>query len=329
MKKKTLIAIATLVLGLVACNSSDEVIVTSDENNSANEYLIVKQIKEINDSISLCRIPLSRAATKEDELSRADIDGALEGAAIGATIGSIFGSGVPLIGNIGGGFIGALIGSSYMSISSSIHKHKQICGGISDIAPTVNDITKAYCQNYDLRSDNGSAADVYENVLNFPLGLDSLENVGKYHNLTLAIMMKEEQCINLLGKGDDMSKPADDPIESQGTLVSLSEFEQSVVFSDEYISQFNIHMNSITNNEDTRLIKGTVCDAIIQLYIDAMGNYSGTSDIDAVVQLTNQYITIVNDSEELSELEKYNIFLALSVGAYSYKYWAYYNEQNN
>lgn len=330
MEVKTLLTTVILAIGFVACNSSDEVISVIDNNESSeNTHLILKQLKEVNDSISQKHIS-SRANPKNVLLASADICGALEGGRWGIKDGSFLGSMCPDIGTIGGGFIGCLIGSSFGSIGASYVEYcRQNCGGYSIILPKIDDVAKVYCMNYDLNANNGSYNNDFENILELPFGLDSLENVGKYHNLSLTTLINSDNGVVCLGNGDDLSNPYDDVIEGPGTLIKLSDFERDVIYSESYIMDFNQYMKALAENGGYRVNGSDVVYSIINLYIEAIECYNGVSDINDVVSLTNDYIYLIDVNDELSEIEKYHVYIALTVGVYSYKFWANYNEENN
>lgn len=331
MKKKTFFTFVILIYGLVACNSNDDDIINDKVNNNTLEEtpLIVKQIQGINDSVYNKHV-VSRVKPKDVLLASADICGALEGGRWGIKGGSFIGSLCPVIGTVGGGFIGGLIGASFGSIGASYVEYcRQNCGGYSIILPTVEDISKAYCMNYDINSDNGSYKNDYENILELPFGLDSLENIGKYHNLTLTTLINKGNSIMLLGDDDEISNPADDYIDNPGTLVVLSDFERSVICSDDYNMNFNQYMYVISENKGFRSSENDIVSIIVNLYIDAIECFDGVSDINDVVDLTNEYIYLVEINDELTEIEKYHIYMALSVGVYSYKFWANFNEDND
>ncbi|WP_290448349.1 glycine zipper family protein [uncultured Muribaculum sp.] len=325
MKKRLLAGVfATLILA--SCTYNEEEVLNNTDTTKQSSTLL--HLQEINDSIIKSNnILSSRARGRDMLLAYADIKGAIKGGKTGIKIGAAIGSFSPAIGNVGGAFIGGLIGASITSIGASYLAYCALDNTDQHTTtPSIDKITYAYCCNYDISTnESGSYQDDNNSTLELPWGLDSLENVGKYHNLTLDRLIKENSGIMTLSNGFEISGPIGDPIKPK-RYITLSDFEYSVLDSDEYTTAFNDDMAAIANDKQIWTPDGSLHDSVMQLYLEAISYYSGTESINDIIAVTNQYISTIEQSEDLEDIEKRNLYIALSVGVYSYKFWTNYYE---
>lgn len=107
---------------------------------------------------------------------------------------------------------------------------------------------------------------------------------------------------------------------------ALSPLEEEILNADETLICYDNIVEAITYDElDISIaIDGepTVADEIMGLYIEALSNYPASGALNEVITMTNQYISLVNESDELSDKEKEVLYGAFSVGVYSYMYWS-------
>lgn len=311
MKKIFLISIAVFLL-FTSCSNSDE---PSGTIASSNSYktVTVKRLEQLNDSIkqNYNRNYASRGWARNLFIVGADALGAYNWGYRGAQLGALTGTPhAAAVGGVLGGIYGA-IKFSYTAyeISESAENYEPINLGTAEVTAT-------YCA---LEVVNKSD---FEYALSFPYNGDTFEIAGEYHNRALAYLMDAEREISLMG--DNLDKPATEPIRPVN-YVELTPLEQEIVESVEFSIEFDadetiLQANSIDDFDFGESESGT----IMKLYIEALDSIDGPDAIQGVINLTNQYIAIISDSTTLSDEEKENLYIAFSVGAYSYKYWAEY-----
>lgn len=324
-----LLVVVMLVIGVSACTSHEEVIKT-DSDETVGTSLIVKQIQSINDSILQNHINsrgMYKLTPTKAALLRADIEGEFIFGEMGCKIGAALGTICPGIGNIAGAYIGCFAGAVTGAIGFSYLKYLEL-GGCSYTIPNIDDIMDVYNQKENIDPAFGTCIDFDVNMLQFPVQLDSLENVGRYHNLALARLIKSNSAVAPVGEWGDENKPEEGIIDP-GYQIPLSVFESSVIYSNEFEYNFNYYMNALVSGEFNRPEDDSIKNNIVNLYMDALGNYSGSEEIIDVVNLTNQYISVINSSNELSEKDKYQLYLSMSVGVYSYKFWTEFINDSN
>lgn len=311
MKKLFLFSIAISLL-ITSCSNSEEPSVT---NASSNSYktVTVKRLEQLNDSIKqnyTCYYA-SRGWLRNLYIVGSDAYGAYKWGKRGARIGA-------LTGTPHGTAIGAAIGGAFGAISSSYKAYKKTenIGYFEPFKIGINELTATYTALE--RVDEND----FEYCLSFPYDGEAIENVGEYHNRALAYMMDADGGILLMG--DNLDIPATDPIRPVN-YVELTPFERSIVENTEFSAELEadetiFEANGIEDFDFGESESGT----IMKLYIEALDSIDGPDAIQGVINLTNQYIAIISDSTTLSEEEKENLYVAFSVGAYSYKYWTEY-----
>lgn len=307
---------------------------TVADTSTPTSNITLEKLKIINDSIrdsKPCIVPgrARRRLRDYEYLFQYDLAGAGLGVGLGGLAGAAAGSLVPGLGTALGGLIGGLTGALHGGIHTSIAGFI-IHENLEDF-PSLDDVVTAYCMNPDLNVENGSYKDVYENILEIPENEYSIENIGKYHNLTLVTLMKKATNLNQanpLGGGEDLTNPSDDLIKNPGTLVQLSEFEKSVIFSDSFVNGTTEMLQCMRENADYLPPMNDKIKPIAELYMEAMGYFSYCGDYSQEIDLTNQYIALIDQSSEYTEEEKLGIYAVLSVGIYSYQFWSDYYEGN-
>lgn len=311
MKKIFLFSIVVSLL-ITSCSNSDEPLGTTTSSNSY-KTVTVKRLEQLNDSIkqNYTRNYASRGWARNLFIVGADAFGAYKWGRRGAQLGA-------LTGTPHGTAIGAAIGGAFGAISSSYNAYKKTenIGYFEPFKIGINDLTATYTALE--RVDEND----FEYCLSFPYDGEAIENVGEYHNRALAYMMDADGRISLMN--DNLDTPADDPVRPVN-LVELTPFERSIVENAEFSAELEadetiFEANAIEDFDFGESESGT----IMKLYIEALDSLDGPDAIQGVINLTNQYIAIISDSTTLSEEEKENLYVAFSVGAYSYKYWAEY-----
>lgn len=158
--------------------------------------------------------------------------------------------------------------------------------------PIVEKDTSLLDKNYDERSIGIILPPKHKNA----------DIVGIGHNESLNIMLNDPTFELINTKSDqDLST----------SFLLSPEFKDNFIANIEQIIQsddFSIH-------NDSNEIQGH----ILEMYLEIHDLY--TTDKQSAVELTNEYIRIIDSSEELNESEKLSIYSFLSVATYSTDFW--------
>lgn len=319
--KKLIIFNLIIAFLLSSCSSYDK-FEDKDQNEFSQSYSKFYQLKEINDSISQVRSQnVSRGIGTFLAVVSADVLGAggvgYYGSKLGAAIGGAITGGS---GAVPGAAIGGMIGAAVGGIGSSYGMYKG-CGGIVDKLPTMPLIANSYAQTV-----QNSAEGTYIRMLDLPVAVDSLENIGYFHNKTLDYLISQDKN-GIMPMNDDLYEAVDD----DEILVPsvFSDFEMSILKSEEFETAYNEKLLITTGDYDEMLssIDNDNVRSILGYYLDALSYYSGMDEYDDLIMLTNEYISIIDESDTLTQIEKEILYMSLAVGVYSYKYWTeYYGE---
>lgn len=321
---KNILVPAALFIGflLVSCSAEDEPKnLPYREGEQLETSKIIGEIQDVNNSFTASQGNIrSRGSRGGASITSADIKGAYRGYKIGAKIGSFIGSFFGGGGASAGKGIGGFIGGAAGGISSSYNEWKRLtgCGGIE--APSIPEVTSAYCSiKGDIESGRASEeGTAYVGCLNLPYYAVSIEELGVIHNGALDILRNQ---------GGDVIMPfgieLDTPVAPAEEAYQLSALEMAVLDSDEFVNYYNESAASIYEDDYNFVITSdsTVADQIMKLYLDGMESI-GDSGFQSVVDFTNEYIAIVANSGELLDIEKENLYAAFSVAVYSYLYWS-------
>ncbi len=321
MKKYLLIIVAAL--GLAACSSNNEPKCDEFVQPMQTTSVTLNQLKHLNDSVEVALGQVTtRSWQRNTVVALNDIYGGYNWGKKGAQIGGIVGSIFPSIGNATGTVSGAVIGAVIGASKYSYKAYKKLPGA-SEIfeTPSLDDMKSVYCS---VRSeeliDDGENEEIYN--LDFPVGLDSIENIGIYHNLALDELIARE---NMPVALSDPDLDVDDPIIIAPSY-ELTQIESLVVDSDDFIEFYNSTINDEFNGDMSSLDfdNNSVADSVMRLYMELIYSYGDNVTLQDIINVTNQYINIVANSTELTADEKYILYQAFAVGAYSCSYWMSY-----
>lgn len=253
----------------------------------------------------------------------ADAGGAVEGGKCGARFGSAFSPS----GMIAGAVIGGLLCGA---ISSALEEW--IEKGIEDGEPVSGfDICDAG-QAFDLFCEiPSSELTTVENEIKMSsLLIDStFQAVGIAHNVLLDRMLEEaveeeveeDNGISLTGLDDPIEEREGDSepdIALSKYGVFYSEEAAQVVASEDYRANYSLHvtkrLNSQMVNDDN-----SMTSYIMNLFYEASMLNGGDSD--DIITVANYYYSLVKDSPELSDEDKYAVCIGMAVASYSAKYW--------
>lgn len=309
--KKLYSCLVIAVLAIVNSCSLADGNYSETENGILQAYEDSELIEELNDfnNSLLSDDNLTRAWTAKQWLNvaLADLGGAYKGGKGGASVGSKIGLflGCPATGAAFGAFIGGLAcgaGASWLaspdtrSISAGLEYEDLSC--IIDCV--VDDDLSIVEDALDVSSSATNKIELDEQLVSsVKLSEDQL-NIGKLHNITLSIL---DGSVNLA----TISKSTE----------SNSLYHQ-VLSSEEMVGLYNEVKNSTLAGEDEKI--ESKADYVIRLFEEIFVTYS--NDNNDVAYIINQYVNIIDASNELTADEKEWIKIGLSTALYSFNYWA-------
>ncbi len=315
MKNLSRFLLLFIMAVLVSCSSNDEMLISDNQPSNMYESATLSKLSAINDSVALIKGGhQSRGILKGFFLITADFTGAYSMGKIGSALGgAIGGAATAGPGAVPGAAIGGTIGAAIGGIGASYGAYLTSKGCAIIHVPSIENSQMAYCS---AKEDVKKLS--YIGVLDIPDETDSIEMIGIIHNEAMDVLIKANQ-IMPASRGPIWDS-SDAPTFSDS---SLSAFESSVLSSEKYVTEYN---KVIAANSDFAVLidpDRLTANAVAQLYKDALQNYDNASFED-IVSLTNQYISIVDESNEISKEDKRNLYIAFSVAIYSYKYWSNY-----
>lgn len=323
MKKINLLFIFVLSILLVSCSSEDNVI-----NYNIREPKAIDNLKHYNDSVLKTRV-ITRSPSLNLKVAFADCTGAASGIAaghkIGSALGFITGGTGYFVSTIGCGVIWGAI-CSYMATNVSngesydtnrivdfLEVSKDVISNNITIVPNVEDATTIRNWRHSLYNKATSNKDQYVN------------KIGLAHNNLLDGQLKIDK--NIL---DQVTVKAECKLPNiRATREDCIVFNKIINTDEFYKSYFQIS-NSIqkcfVNDsfdvdlffKENKLVSSKVEEAIKQYGVLYTQYPQNTEDIE---KITNDYIQIIEESEEFTDEEKDIIYSALNVSIYSPKLW--------
>lgn len=318
LTQSTSLFLATTML-FASCAGNPEVFdVTNDELETTKDKVIplsvtIQKIDDINANLPEPTTDVnSRGILRDAYIVYNDVKyarkGARVGCRVGGFIGSLFGGTGAAPGAIAGGIVGGLIGGiggSYVAYKDSEDWEEFI-------------LPPEYVMDECASLEEDPEACVAFDEIEVP---DSIERIGYIHNLALDALINGESDFAFLSE-EPPFLDKDDPGEvDYHRVITFTQFDKDVIASDDYRAFYNqITQPGESSEEDITQI--TISDQVIDYYLDALAKYTSPLDYKTVVSITNQYIAVVNDSTELTDEDKNSLYIAFSVGVYSYKYWS-------
>lgn len=330
-----------VIAGIVAvsCSQNEDSLAIQDVSQPMKEIsgaqsIVVERLAQLNDSIkyefegesgTTDSRGLRSFWRKIKNLVQSDIAGAVEGASDGGKIGQEVGieCGKPERGETIGKIVGAIIGGFEASFGSK--KKNDGCGIV--VVPHFDETKTEYCK---LRSemsdeavDDGGDCDVAKlDYLDLPIGAKSFEDVGRMHNKLLNKFLSRRS-----NKIAPNGLIVDTPVVDDAW--SISPIEMSILDSEELEQSYNNLINDIFA-DNFHLGSGNYCvgemvEDVIRLYYDILDQIPDDGGLNDVINITNQYIAVVAESDEISDEEKEVLYCAFAVGVYSYEYWSNYD----
>ncbi|MCC8036676.1 MAG: hypothetical protein LIP02_00845 [Bacteroidales bacterium] len=287
----SLILVVGMFLG--ACSQNDDVMQPkTSENYQASE--LVQRLQNFNDSL-LSNRPESRLSWADIGricfVAAHDAYGAYKLGKIGAQVGSFVGPEGTIVGAAVGGVIGG-VGASYGAYSGTRSGYN---------FPSPQTVVAAYVT---VLEDSLVYSNYYPSKFSLvlPSGKSTLQDIGAAHNLVLSNLMD-----NVLS-----NTPANN------VLTSL---EYSILFSHDYISEYYEILNDLESNGFSAGLSSNdpIDDQVFNLYLNALTSYpTQVSDIELI---SNQYVNLVDQSDELTTNEKDIIYRGICVAVSSYEFW--------
>lgn len=330
-----------VIAGIIAvsCSQNEDSLAIQDYSQPMNEVsgarsIVVERLAQLNDSIRYELEGESRTTGSRGLRSlwrkiinfvQSDIEGAVVGAIEGGQVGLAVGAfvGTPEIGGIAGVILGGTINGFISSYSAS--KRHDGCGIV--VVPPIDETKMEYCK---LRSemsdeavDDGGDCDVAKlDYLDLPIGAKSIEDVGRIHNKLLNKFLSRRSN-KIAPNGLIVETPVVDD------AWSISPIEMSILDSEELEQSYNDLVNDIFA-DNFHLGSGNYCvgemvEDVIRLYYDILDQIPDYGGLNDVINITNQYIAVVAESDEISDEEKEVLYCAFAVGVYSYEYWSNYD----
>ena len=289
--KKVLFGFLSCMILICSCSTEASNVVENYQTTPTSE--IVYKLGTFNDSLLPISAITARGSGCSETLTYAsvaykDIKGAYKLGKVGFRIGRIFGPNGAVAGAAIGGLIG---GAGYSYIEWQKRQSRASFGTTSPL-----EVTQAYVSVVE-------SEPIYSNftpttiAVTYPSVTQDTQLMGAKHNLVLQALVDNnlsrtpiEHCLTAV----------------EDSIISSKEFEEAyyAYFEDENI-------NSETNED--------VPDAVMSLYLQIFQTYpERANDVEFI---TNKYIELIEESDEISPEEKEIIYSALSVAASSYEYW--------
>ena len=311
--KKLINVIALFVLTVfffTSCSSTEPVseVVNNHEELYAQSPTI-QQLKAINEGLIISRQE-SRATNNQraKQIVLADVrgavDGAVQGFKYGRFIGKLFAKEIE--GGVIGTLVGAVTGGSYSSFVNANETRSELTSSSNECLEIMQACNILIGNDLNVNRDLVIVGDttqysssVPDSILN-KLRLDRMALAkGELHNIILSL--KEEKAYL-------------DPI------VMMPEYDcirDSIYKCEELADNCATIALNIANNIPSD--NQTLLAYIIDLFEDVFNQYA--NDNNDMVHIINQYIEVIDASEELSENDKDNIKSGLSTAIYSFNYW--------
>lgn len=306
--KKVYLAFAafSVILSLIIIGCNKDAVVNSQAPN-LNEITLnsplLSELQNLNVSIET-DFQKTKALTFKQvcNIATADLSGAYAGgkggAEIGAEVGTLLGN--PATGAAFGAAVGGLAcGAASSWMASPDTKASSFDLNYSEFSSLCYSALK-FEEN--IESDNVSdAINPDQDILNNTLLDDSSKRIGKLHNIVLASLNGDIK----IETANTKASATDDDIE--GAILSSPEMEKLC--------------NQVTGDilDNTSAYDGSISSAVISLFNEVYNTCS--SNCEDVSTIINNYQTIINTSDELTEEEKSYLSIAFSTALYSFNYW--------
>lgn len=132
----------------------------------------------------------------------------------------------------------------------------------------------------------------------------------------------EDKDITLMGAKHNLvlKKLIDNDIKIEKVEDCFTKEELAVINSDEYQKVFDKTMSAISNNNDILKIEGDdVTTKVMNLFYEILQKYPDNND--DIEYIINKYIEVIKKSNEISDVDKKNIYSGLSIAASSSEFW--------
>ena len=317
MKKLTnLFCVLFAILVTVAsCSPTDVSIPDTTVNQS--ESVTLKRIQEYN-KVMKQQSPQSRGRINKKDIACADILGAFEGIGAGKTLAGVFG-----IATGGTGYAATIIGMGILGGAAKSYLKYRECTGYS---VRIDDFYKYSLNqiNANLKSDTTNYYKKYiyspkAANIKLPPKFQSMVDVGEAHNkLILGVNYSAPNpTIPVTGPIDNWVPP---------TFTSDKKKVELALNSKDAKAQFDKIMARVTGQDldidayfENYPTGSKRSEQALKSYLDLFQTYP--DNVDDVIKITNDYVEIIESSNEFTDDEKAMIYAALMVSIYSPQIW--------
>ena len=305
------------VLGIIGYSSCEKSDIISEKNNTDSRVENSKLLKDL--SVFNNNLAYSGTETRGRwknflNIFLSDAEGALKGAGTGSVLAA-----AGVVTTSGGAIIGAVVYGAIASLKASSDYYDTQCDIVvnhetntifcttqlkdstssttfdySDICITVLDYEEQNIvediddNKYTLKTDVSSTINLEEKY----------KNVGKKHNLVLGILQGDIKLKQSIKTRASESKSAD------------------FITSNELLNSFDMDIPEIKGEVEP---EPTLPNVVMELFEQAIEKSPST--IEEVIYLVNNYLSIINNSNELTENEKEAIKYGFATAIYSFNYW--------
>lgn len=331
MKKYYYLFIVFIGMLFITSCSTDDDSESKQVSNINTEYSkTLFDIEQFNQHL-LQNTSTTRAA-RYDNLTKADVLGAIRGFDVGQSVGSLgfflgaWGVGAYATCTFGGALLGAA------AFSWKQYKIQSGCTITTMMTDELYSDIKIHCENKTTITNNSfvclDASDSIFNQLNIPSGYNDIEKVGIAHNKILhgdvnnSLPLSGPNNLN----GGDMLQSLEEPIYPINNYCAQALFED-LDFADSYndildlVDDYNDIDSIFDYSEflnDYPLITTTATNILRNFF---MGLDITPQNTTSIIWLVNSYIQIIESNNELTTSERKQLYLAFIVAVYSFDHW--------
>lgn len=295
IKKQFYLSFFLFLFCIILSNSS-----CSNEHDELNhpDSQILFELEKFNESLEYPKVESRISGLNWVCVAASDACGAYSGSFMGRTVGALFGPG----GSGVGGVLGAVIGGAGTSrrvylMARNMETYSLPMIPDPGFEPPVEEVTERLIISRTLIK-----AEDYDLGLNTGMDSSSIE-IGIQHNYILDLLQQE----------------LDDEYNKELSL--LQPTEQSIVTSEAFENGYDDVLESASKLEFEINSKA---DSIMRLFLNAVNR--DNVNFTMAKFITTNYVRQVQNSNELTNIEKTSLINAFGVFIYSFEYWST-NEQ--
>ena len=303
----TIAVLMTVSMMLQSCSKGDSVSTEQRDNELLIESVLITDLSGFNDSL-LTTMTKGWSFKEWLGVASADVNGAWVGGKIGAKVGAAVGTflGSPITGGVFGTFLGGMVGgvmSSYVASpdTPAFAKRDITYTEISQLCLQAADNNLAVNNDCIMASPAvWQKIEVEENVLSTVTLKPKELSMGKMHNVMLSVINDSAKI--------DQNKIAEWDDTLYNAVINSDEME--LLFEDAKKLSLGSYCS---DSEDSKI------SYVMELFENIYSEYP--RDINDVVYIINEYITVIDASTELTAEEKDFVRIGFATALYSFHYW--------